>query len=403
MRTGTHMMLLAAGMLLAGNALASQELPAQPKHAPPEAQLVQALTQIRQGDYNRALAGLSSLIETQPNFRLAQYVYGQLMVARTGNAIDPSLRKKLQNIRVAMVNEVRTRWTHSRHMDAHYNKVPAAIIKLAPKHDYAVVVDLSNNRLYLFANDNGLPRLIGDFYATIGSNGAGKRVAGDKRTPIGVYSITTFRSGNTLPGLYGTGAFPLNYPNPLDERRGRTGYGIWLHGVPQSTYARAPRASAGCVAIANNVFQWLREYVDPGQTPVIMAHTVQWLTQDEARARREAIMARLKGWIDSWEAINTKQYLSYYADDFSTFDGTGKQAFAENKYAVNAHKTSINVDISQLSIFRYPGTDNGAMLKLSFHQDYASSNFDWAGAKVQFWRRHAADDPWRITLERSHG
>src|SRR5699024_825930 len=101
-------------------------------------------------------------------------------------------------------DEVRTRWHHDRRADRHDGRVPAAIIKLAPGYKHAIIVDLDNNRLYLFANHEGLPRLIGDFYATIGSQGPDKRVAGDNRTPIGIYSITTYRSGDKLPELYGT-------------------------------------------------------------------------------------------------------------------------------------------------------------------------------------------------------
>lgn len=396
-----RVLLFCVAFVFATATTATPEPPSQLKHARAESRLVQALSQIKRGHYTRALEGLSSLIDERPDFKLARYVYGQLMAARTGNTVDSGLRKRLQEIRVAMVNQTRARWSHHLNIGAHYDEVPAAIIKLAPQQQYAIIVDLSNNRLYLFANENGLPRLVGDSYATIGRNGAGKRTAGDKRTPIGIYTITTFYGGDSLPGLYGTGAFPLNYPNPLDERRGRTGYGIWLHGVPRSTYSRAPRASNGCVAIANDVFQWLGQYVDPGQTPVILVKKLQWLRKDEARGRRAAIMARLNGWEESWQAIDMQQYLTYYASGFTTFDGVGKAAFAEHKYSVNAHKTSISVDIRQLSIFRYPGTDE-PMLKLSFQQYYNSSNFDWRGVKVQFWQR-GEGGKWRIALERSHG
>src|SRR5699024_6192176 len=126
--------------------------------------------------------------------------------------------------------------------------------------------------------------------------------------------------------------------------RGRTGYGIWLHGVPQTTYARAPLASAGCVAVANDVFKWLLDYVEPGETPVVLVHDVQWLSQTEAEARRAAIVAQLEGWETSWEAIDTKRYLDYYASDFRTFDGVNKAAFARNKYSVNAAKSRISLD-----------------------------------------------------------
>lgn len=379
---------------------AAPETATQAIHATAETRLVEALDQVRQGNYGRAIRGLSDLIANRPNFRLAQYVYGELMVARAGGAIDPAIGKRLGDMREALLNEARTRWTHRMQAAARGEQVPGAILQLAPEYQHAIVVDLLNNRLYLFENDGGLARLIGDFYATIGSAGAGKRVEGDMRTPVGVYTITRYRDDASLPELYGVGAFPVNYPNALDEARGRTGYGIWLHGVPRTTYARAPRASEGCVAIANDVFKLLRKYVDPGVTPIIFTAEMTWLSIEEAKARRKAVLARLKGWEESWETINTEAHLEYYADGFVTADGLSKSEFAERKYDVNAHKTNIAVELDQLSIFRYPGETQ--LIKISFDQAYASNNYDSSGEKSQFWRR-VDDGEWRIVMERSGG
>jgi murein L,D-transpeptidase YafK len=54
-----------------------------------------------------------------------------------------------------------------------------------------------------------------------------------------------------LTDFYGSGAFPINYPNEWDRIRGRNGYGIWLHGTPRDTYSRPPRASDGCIVLSN--------------------------------------------------------------------------------------------------------------------------------------------------------
>lgn len=392
--------LLAVGLLCAAfvPVAAAPETPARPIHAAAETRLVQALRQLQQGNYHRAISDLSDLVASRPNFRLAQYVYGELMVARAGGAIDPALSERIREMREVLLNEARTRWTHRMKAATRHEQVPGAILQLAPKYKHAIVVDLLNNRLYLFENDDGLPRLIGDFYATIGSAGAGKQSEGDMRTPVGIYAVTNYRDDASLPELYGVGAFPVNYPNALDEARGRTGYGIWLHGVPRTTYARAPRASEGCVAVANDVFKLLRKYVDPGATPVIFTAEMTWLSTEEARARREAVLARLEGWEASWEAIDTAANLNYYADGFMTADGMDKSTFAEQKYRVNVHKTDISVELDQLSIFRYPGETQ--LIKVSFDQTYASNNYDSTGHKIQYWRR-TDEDGWRIILEKS--
>ncbi len=381
-------------------AAAAPETPAETIHASAETQLVEALNLLQQGNYDRAISDLSDLVADRPNFRLAQYVYGEMMVARAGGSIDPAVGARIRELREALLNEARTRWAHRMKAGARREQVPNAILQLAPGYEHAVIVDLLNNRLYLFENDDGWPRLIADFYASIGSAGAGKQVEGDMRTPVGIYRTTHYRDDASLPELYGVGAFPVNYPNALDRAKGRSGYGIWLHGVPRTTYARAPRASEGCVVIANDDFKLLKEYIDPGATPVVFTDDMAWLSLEQAKQQRAAILARLESWQATWESIDTAEYLSYYADSFVTSDGLDKADFSEHKYRVNAHKTEVSVDLDQLSIFRYPGEQN--LLEISFTQDYVSNNYDSVDRKLQYWRQMDSGD-WRIIMEKNNG
>src|SRR3546814_18217342 len=103
----------------------------------------------------------------------------------------------------------------------------------------------------------------------MGKNGWGKQSAGDNRTPVGIYHITSWIDGSKLPPFYGAGAFPLNYPNLWAQFKRRTGYGIWLHGVPGGTDTRPPRASEGCVTMSNAEILALKSYVAIGPTPVL--------------------------------------------------------------------------------------------------------------------------------------
>ncbi|MGA0933716.1 MAG: DUF924 family protein [Pseudohongiellaceae bacterium] len=58
---------------------------------------------------------------------------------------------------------------------------------------------------------------------SIGKNGFGKEVEGDRRTPVDVYRPTLFREDEQLIDFYGLGAYPLNYPNVYDRQRHRPG------------------------------------------------------------------------------------------------------------------------------------------------------------------------------------
>lgn len=365
------------------------------QHSDAESQLLAVLNLAQKGDYDSAIDDLSDLIEARPNFRLAQLVYGELMVARTGRAIDPDISAKMRDQRDALLDEAKTRWAH-RMAVSNDGKVPDAILQIAPEFEHVIVVDLSNNRLYLFTNEQGVPRLVSDFYTTIGRGGAGKQVEGDMRTPIGVYHITKYLNDNQLPELYGVGALPVNYPNALDRAQGRTGYGIWLHGVPRTTYSRTPRASEGCVVIANDDFDMLKANVVIGKTPVIMTAGLNWVPVADIEQQRSSLLAAVEGWRNSWQSIDTGTYLAYYSNDFISAAGRDKAAFAAYKKEVNAAKTDISVDLSQISIFRYPGESN--MVKIMFTQDYSSNNYHATDRKAQYWQ---ADDngEWQIVLE----
>lgn len=364
-------------------------------HSQAERQLISVLDLAQQGDYDAAISDLSDLVAAKPNFRLAQLVYGELMVARAGRSIDPGITEKLNDQREALLDEAKTRWAHRAAL-ATDGKVPDVILQLAPEYDHVIVADLSNNRVYLFENDQGVPHLVADFYATIGRGGAGKQVEGDMRTPIGIYHVTRYLNDNQLPELYGVGALPVNYPNALDRARGHTGYGIWLHGVPRETYARTPRASEGCVVIANDDFETLRAQTVVGKTPVIMTAGLNWIPVAKADQEREQLLAVVDHWRHSWEAIDTQAYLAYYAPDFVSDNGRDKQAFAAYKKKLNQTKTDISVDLSDLSIFRYPGEDD--MVKVTFTQNYDSNNYHSKDRKAQYWQR-SDDGQWRIVLE----
>jgi murein L,D-transpeptidase YafK len=77
-------------------------------------------------------------------------------------------------------------------------------------------------------------------YMSIGKGGTGKKRAGDQRTPLGIYFVTEQLDTSRLHDKYGVTAFPLDYPNAWDRRLGRTGDGIWVHGVDPEGGTRPP-------------------------------------------------------------------------------------------------------------------------------------------------------------------
>lgn len=275
--------------------------------------------------------------------------------------------------------------------------LPSALLKLSDTQRYAVVVDLPRARLYVLENIQGTLKVVREHYAAMGRNGVGKKNRGDLRTPIGIYNVTGFSNDQSLPELYGAGAFPLTYPNIWDRHHGRDGSGIWLHGVPLDVGSRAPRSSEGCVTMANSDLLALKPYLQAGQTPVVLSDSLGWVPPSVIARERDALLARIEDWRQRWSAIDTDRYLDFYADDFVSA-GMNKAAFSAYKRRVNRSKRHIKVQLHDLDLLRYPGEPD--LIVAQFRQDYTSDNFSVSARKQQFWRLQK-DGSWKIVLEES--
>ena len=359
-----------------------------------EEQLRLVFEKVEQRQLNAALDELDHLIARYPNFRLAHLVRGDLLLARArpiaalGNTGHAG-RERLEELRAEALARQRAFIDHPAS-----ELVPRYMLHLDPKQTHAIVVDASRSRVYVYENAGGIPRMVQDYYMTVGKYGIEKIREGDKKTPVGVYHVTSKIPGSKLPNLYGWGAFPINYPNEWDRLQGKTGYGIWLHGVPSDTYARAPWASDGCIALANPDIENLGKSVQPGVTPVIIAERVEWVTPDVWRAERDAFMLQFQTWRADWESLDTDRYLDHYARDFRS-DGMDLAAWQEHKRRVNAGKTSIKVSLNNVTAFRSPGKQG--LVAVTFDQDYRSNNLSQRTRKRQYWVME--DGGWKIAYE----
>ena len=267
-------------------------------------------------------------------------------------------------------------------------------MQLQPEQKFAVVVDAARSRLYLYENAAGAPRLVTDYYITQGKLGAEKWREGDKKTPIGVYQVVGNLPREKLGDFYGSGAFPINYPNDYDRRLGRNGHGIWLHGTPSDTYSRPPKASDGCVVLANPDLDSLAPYLQVGLTPVIIAQNVEWLSPDEWQQERKSLLSVIDAWRQDWESRDGDRYASHYSQQFKA-DGADYAAWTEQKRKVNAAKSWISVGTDKLTLFRYPGKDD--MMVVTFRQDYKSNNLNNTMMKRQYWQKE--NGQWKIIYE----
>jgi len=384
-------------------AMPGPSMSARSKRNGPEALLARTMLDINANRLDGALTEVDKIIDAYPNFRLAHLIKGDILLARAqpittfGNVIGaPSdeikdLRDEAR-ARIACVEQERPT-----------ARVPRYLVQLNDEQRHAFVVDTSKSTLYVFENDDGKLRYVNDYYVSIGKNGIDKFREGDNKTPLGVYHVTRWLSPAQLAsrygkqsGLYGAGAFPLNYPNIWDRREGRNGHGIWLHGVPYDTYSRPPRASNGCVALTNEDLKELAGSVQIGLTPVVITNGVDWVAPEVNTAMRRELTKQLDGWRRDWESLDTEKYLRHYAADFSSGrDGLAK--WSAHKRRVNARKAWVKLKLDKISIVLYPGRDDLAVV--TFNQDYSSSNYSKRMRKRQYWIKNGGT--WRILSEGS--
>ena len=271
--------------------------------------LLLALEGIADARLDDAERHLDALLERHPDFRLARLVQADVLMARAGRFVD--FASGSAGARVDMLRaEAIARLANARNA-ALPDRVPETLLRFAPSQRRAVVVDVAASRMYVYANRDGRPRLERSFYVSTGKNGAAKRREGDQRTPVGVYFVTGRIDNGSLPDFYGPGALPVNYPNEWDVRHGRTGYGIWIHGVPSDTFARPPRASDGCIALSNEHAAELLRLPQPKDTPVIIADGLGWMDAAELAARRGQLEASLDAWRRDWESRDVARYATH--------------------------------------------------------------------------------------------
>jgi murein L,D-transpeptidase YafK len=360
----------------------------------PDALLAQTLLEIRNNHPDAALAEINKTLRVFPNFRLANLIKGDLLLARAQplrefGAAPNAPRARVEDLREEALARL-ARYQLARPTD----RVPKYLLQLNLDQRYALVVDTAQSTLYMFENRGGQPHYLADYYVSSGKNGTDKTRSGDKKTPLGVYQVAASLPRAKLTDLYGVAAFPLNYPNEWDRREGRDGRGIWLHGTPINTYSRAPRASDGCVVLTNQDLEAISKNLRVGVTPVIITENIEWAEPEETSALREQLLRSVEGWRHDWEGRDTEQYLKHYAPGFST----GHQNLIEwskQKRAVNAGKRWIKLGLDRVSIFLYPDREDLAVI--TFNQDYRSNNLSNKMKKRQYWIKEKG--VWRIIYE----
>ena len=363
--------------------------------ATPEDRLSGVFEAIEANKVDAALKQIDALIAEYPNFRLAHLVRGDLLLARArplqtfGNVLKTVPQDRVEGLREEALARLRAQRERPGE-----NRLPRYVLQLNAEQKHALVVDSRRSRLYVYANDGGRARLVADYYVTLGKNGTEKTREGDQKTPIGVYHVTANLPRKKLTDFYGAGAFPINYPNEWDRRQGRNGHGIWLHGVPSDVYSRPPRASDGCIVLANADLVTLGRQLQIGLTPVIIADEIEWSDAAALQAERASLAAELEQWRADWQSRDTERYLAHYSERFAA-PGQNFASWAEHKHKVAAARNWIKVGLGRVTMLRYPRERD--IVVVTFDQDYRSDGLSNLMKKRQYWAKEA--ERWKIIYE----
>ena len=361
-----------------------------------EARLIEVYKLIGHARSREAMQKAEALVRDHPNFQLAQLVYGDLLASRArpvravGDVPDAAARTGAQMLgELREESQLRIRALREK---PPAGAIPAQFLQLSPRNKHAIAIDASRARLYLFENTPTGLKLLSDYYISVGKSGIEKSTEGDLRTPLGVYFVTSNLDPKSLKDFYGAGALPINYPNPYDLRRGKTGSGIWLHGTPPAQFARAPKATDGCVVLANPDLQRIISTVEIRTTPVVIAQTLHWVPRQTVQSDSRRFADTIQAWRSAKASGDIERVLTFYSADFNGYGKTLAQYAPELRLDIEKARGR-DVALKELSYLRW--TDNADTMIVTFDEVVAGSRV--GPVKRQYWMRQGA--LWKIFFE----
>lgn len=279
---------------------------------------------------------------------------------------------------------------------------PSNILMMDPKFAHHVIlVEKATHKVFLFENSDTNPKLVKTYNTATGKFKGDKSITGDHKTPEGIYSMYEFLSKEELfrrhgkyAEIYGAGAFPMDYPNFIDERLGKTGGGIWLHSTHDDNRISKGLDSRGCVVMQNADLRDISQYIELQSTPIIVVQDVLYLAKGTWERNRKDVSDAVSRWAKAWQNKDFDNYISSY--DPQKFHDRSKgnyAAYKAYKKAVFSRPDSPSIKLDFISIMA-----NLDYAVVHLQQDYRSSVINDIGKKTLFLQKDANYD-WKIVGE----
>ena len=266
---------------------------------------------------------------------------------------------------------------------------------------HVIVVEKSSHQLYIYENMNGTPRLVKSFQAATGKFKGDKVKSGDHKTPEGIYTLYDFYSQKSLldkhgkyAEIYGSGAFPMDYPNFMDRRSRKSGGGIWLHSTDDDSRVNKGLDSRGCVVVQNADLKEISRYIELEHTPIIVVQDVHFLNKHTWEKNKAELSNFIKQWASAWQEKDFDTYIKSYSEkDFYDRSKGNFNNYKNYKKAVFARADKPQIQFDHISILN---TNDYAVVTLQ--QSYQSAVINDIGKKVLYLKKDETYN-WKIVGE----
>jgi len=275
------------------------------------------------------------------------------------------------------------------------DSVPGYLLQLPASVSTVLIAETNTSTLHRYVVTQQGAMLDDQSYISVGQNGVSKYRAWDRRTPLGIYFINEQLDTSKLHDKYGPTAFPLDYPNVWDRRLGRSGDGIWIHGVAAGSERRPPLDTDGCIALPNDELLAIEELLTPLVTPVIVTRDVKWTSPQEVSSIRERLNSVLDEWTRSYSSGDLHRYLALYSEEFQ-YRGMNKDEWSAYRLQTIGAAEVRDLSLDDVLLLADPEEDGLYMSR--FRQTITEATQTIVTIKRLYWRV-SADGTLRIIAE----
>ncbi len=233
----------------------------------------------------------------------------------------------------------------------------------------------SESDLLVYIKDvNNTYKLHKDYSAFTGKVKGDKKTEGDLKTPVGVYDLV--KKISNVDEFYGPLAFVTSYPNIYDRYKGKTGKGIWIHGLP--LHQERDKFTKGCIAIGNKNIKCLNKNLDIKKTLLIINEQCNY--KKVSKQDLATLLSQIYAWRYAWKYNNLEDYLNFYSQNFIRYDGMKIDRFKRYKKRIFAKNETKSIVFKELNIVPYPMHPD--TFKIMFKEFYKSDSFTFNGKKT---------------------